>query len=174
MFILEPCLIGILVLWACSSLLFCFRVPKLHFRLVRINRSKLFVHWSLFSPSTPALRPGTFELLYRDRDGSGGVSEWRTGASGYGWAWHACVWLPRRYIASAVQNLGREIRSHAFQEPPQSALAMRYAVVLRDYVDRTHPQPTNCIREMRIVRRFASDDSVEELIWDFPSDVVGR
>ncbi len=163
----DFCLIAVLALWALGSLLFVFRIPRLHSVLARFNRSRVFVHWELFSPSHTALRPGTFEVIYRDRDGEGNVTAWRAGASGFCWAWHAFIWLPERVVATAVQNLGREIISYVRRQPPASRLADRDARILEAYLGRQQPLLPGVVREIRLVRRFESEASLEECVLRF-------
>jgi hypothetical protein len=168
----ETCLIAPLALWALGSVLFLFRIPRLHLWLARWNGSRIFVHWSLFSASDPTKRPGTMELLYRDRDAQGRVADWRLGATGHHWAWHAALWSPRRFLAAAVQNVGRDIHWCMNQEPPVSEGARKRAEILAAYVQRCDPLAVGAFREYQLVRRFASDGSAET-IFHFSSDSHG-
>ena len=153
--------------WGLASFLFVFRIPGLHPFLVRVNGSRAFVHWGLFTPSDPATRPGTYVLEYRDRGQDGQTGTWQTGASGHFWAWHAFLWLPERAIALAVQNMGRDIKSCLYQKPPIMKPAVKTARILEAYVARKHPSAPGAVRELRIVRRFVGDSTSDECIMVF-------
>jgi hypothetical protein len=170
--LLEICLTAWLVLWALGSVLFLFRIPGLHPWLARWNGSRLFVHWSLFSASDPTQRPGTMELLYRDHDVAGNVTDWRLGATGHQWMWHAALWLPRRFVAASVQNVGRNIHWCLNQEPPLLDGARRHGEILVAYVQRYHPLAPGSRREFQLVRRHASDGEVEPILH-FTADSHG-
>lgn len=168
----ETCLTGLLTLWALGSVLFLLRIPWLHRWLVRWNGSRGFVHWSLFSASDPTRRPGTMEVQYRDRDPQGNVTDWRVGATGHHWAWHAALWSPQRFVAAAVQNVGRDIHWCLNQEPPATRGAQQHAEILAAYVQRHHPLPAGAVRTHQLVRRFASDGTIEN-VFSFSSDSHG-
>lgn len=168
----ETCIIAFLALWALGSVLFLFRIPGLHRWLARWNGSRVFVHWSLFSASDPTQRPGTMEVRYRDRDPEGNVTDWRVGATGHHWAWHAALWSPRRFVAASVQNVGRDILWCLNQEPPAIRGAQQHAEILAAHVERRHLLPAGTVRTHQLVRHFASDGTVEP-IFSFSSDSHG-
>lgn len=161
---LDTCLIALLALWALGSVLFLFRIPGLHRWLARWNGSHAFVHWSLFSAGDPSRRPATVEVLYRDRDSAGNWTEWQLAASGHASSWRAAVWLPGRYPAAAVQNVGRKIHACLQWEPPAVESAHRHAAILAAYVQRIRPCTPGTTREYRFLRRFASDATSEHLL----------
>lgn len=161
---LEIGLIGILALWALGSGLFLLRIPGLHPVLRRIGHTLLFMHWSLFSPSDRSMRAGTMELSYRDRRADGTISPWRVGALGHCWAWRAAFWLPQRYLATAIQNYGRDVRSEVKREAPVRGAGRVPARIIAEFVDRRDPPAAGATREYRLVRRFASDGTAEELL----------
>lgn len=160
----DKVLIALLALWALGSVLFLFRIPGLHRWLVRWNGSRAFVHWSLFSATDPSLRPATVELWYRDHDPAGRGADWRLGASGHASAWRAALWLPERFPAAAVQNVGRSVHLCVQRDPPAIEAANRHAASLAAYLRRVCPLAAGTTREHRLVRRFASDDSEEVLL----------
>ena len=165
----ETCLIAFLTLWALGSVLFLFRIPRLHRWLARWNGSRVFVHWSLFSASDPTQRPGTMEVLYRDRDAQGNFTDWRVGATGHHWAWHGVLWSPWRFLAAAVQNVGRDIHWCMNQDPPATRGAQAHAEILVSHLRRCHPLATGAVRECQLVRRFASHCTVEH-VFSFSTD----
>lgn len=167
MSMLDLFLVAILLLWSAASLLFLFPIPRVRRRLVRLNQSRIFARWGLFTSKDSALRPGTFEFDYRDRDRDGNVSAWQSGPRGYAWRWYAFLWLPQRATALAIQNLGREIKTHLHQDPPNVEAATQVGqIVLADLRSRNPPSP-GMVRELRAVRRFASDPEIEEHVMTF-------
>lgn len=161
---IEIFLTALLAFWALGSVLFLWRIPRLHPRLARWNRSRVLVHWALFSPSDYTLRPGTFELRYRDRAPEGTVGPWRVGAVGHCWSWRAALWLPERWLATALQNRGREILALMRREVPLKAVAVRRAEFLAQYLERRVPRAPGVVREHQLVRRFASDGTAENVL----------
>ncbi|HWZ95159.1 MAG TPA: hypothetical protein VNW30_08200 [Opitutaceae bacterium] len=172
----EICLTALLALWALGSGLYLLRVPRLHRWLVRMNRGLWFVDWGVFLASDPSKRAGTFELVFRDRRPDEREAPWRTAATGHCWSWRASVWLPERYRAAAIQNLGRRIKLRLARTSPASPLVSRDARRLGDYLARLCPAPAGTMREVRLVRRFPSgvvpDDEV--LIFSRPAHAAGE
>lgn len=164
---LDTILASLLVLWTLGVLFFNLPLRGLNRPLDKMNGSRLFSRWSLFSPANATIRPGIFEVHFRDRVGKATDPNWQLGACGSCWAWRAFFWLPERFVAAAVQNLGREIRSCFGQRPPLTALGMERARVLEALIERRHPRVGTAPREFRVVRRFASDGTMEKVL-EFP------
>lgn len=172
---LDTILVSLLVLWTVGALLYNVPATAAHRWMERLNGSRCFSRWSLFLPANPAVKPGIFEVHFRDRGPDGTFSEWRLGASGFRWAWTASFWLPERFLAAAVQNLGREVRSCFAQRPPLAAEGMERAGRLAAWVERCHPRAAGTEREFRIVRRFLSDGTIEKVLeFSGRTHVAGR
>jgi hypothetical protein len=164
MSVLEISFTGILALWALGSALFVFRLPGVHGVLKRAGKGVFFMHWSLFSPSDESLRAGTMELSYRERRADGTTTPWTVAALGHCWSWRAAFWLPERFLATAIQTHGRDVRTLVKREIPSMAAARARARMMAEFVERCQPAGPGTIREYRLVRRFASDGAAEELL----------
>ncbi len=169
----EILLATVLMLWALGSVLFLFRIPGVHGWLRRFNRCKPFIHWGVFSTSDPSLRSGTFEIVVIDRGRVVAEERGRIVASGFCWSWRAFFWMPQRYYASVIQNMGREFKMWLSQTPPAKQSIEFNVRVLRNYVARLHPAQPGFEREIRLMRCFQSQAAPDEhvLVLQCPSHV---
>ncbi len=153
---LEGGIVGLFALWALGSVAFALRLPGLHRVLARHNRFQTWVGWSLFNSSDPAVRPGIFEIEYRDRAPSGEFSSWTTGLRGFAWSWRICLWNPERWVADGVHHLGRSLKSKLESGAPLAALR-EHTVVVETCLRRQAPPPPGAEREIRVVRYYHSE-----------------
>lgn len=166
----------LLVLWTLGSVLFVLPIRRVQRWLGSINHFRFFVTWGVFSNRDRLRRAGTFELVVREVDLVGGVSRWRTVASGYSWSWRSFCWWPQRYPAAAIQNLGRQIKRSLTQAPPGWQPAMSRARVLGDYAARVDPETSAKSTEFSLLRRFPGGGAPDEVVLVFsrPPDSHGH
>ena len=165
--IIEICLIIFLALWVLGNGLYSLRWVRLYQFLSRVNGCLLFVRWGVFSNRDPARRAGTFELLFRERLPNEAVGEWRCAAVGHCWSWSAWLWLPERYRAAAIQNLGRQIKTRFSQARVDPQTVSEYIRVLETVAADLCPTTNGAQRDFRLVRRFPSGAGDDEEVLTF-------
>jgi hypothetical protein len=154
---LENTLIALFILWALASACYPLRIRPLRRFLNRINWGHPWVRWALFNSDDPAVRPGFFEIEFRDRDAAGNITPWTTGLTGFFWSWRSGLWSPERRFADAVHHLGKTIKTLLGDEGPAAAALAAPTAAIERHLRRTAPPPPGSEREFRVVRRISSE-----------------
>lgn len=159
---------GALALWLIASIVHHFGVTWLQRALAPLDRFRFFGPWAMFASG--AGRKGAYGLAYRDRSHADDSTPWTLAAAGYHWSWHVFLLDPRRTIAEAVHNTGRDLHRHLQQRPsPAATREIAFAQArLRDYLHHLAPPSAGATREIRVIKQLGPDASPHgEIICEF-------
>lgn len=171
---LENGLIALFVLWSAIAVCFALRIYGPRRAFARFNWFSAWVRWGLFNSDDPSVRPGAFEVEYRDRTTNGEATPWTTGLTGFFWCWHAGLWCPERRIADGVQHFGKCVRSALDAGEAPSADIARQAAAIERRLREQAPPPPGSAREFRLVRRIHSLGAEPVFTFAVPLATDGR
>ncbi len=150
----ESGFLALMVVWTLGSVAFALPIPRLRWRLSRVNAGLWFANWTMFGTTKePTINVAIYTLEYRDRAPFAKAGNWVVVASGRPWTWRAGVWQPERRLADRIHRIGQDMAMAAERTPPITAVAAQRRSMLESYLEAIKPRSLEIARDIRITMR---------------------